>query len=296
MKRYINSDLAVEKKGIFNSCDVDSTEYCEEEKENCTVCRLNISNRKLSEKYGKKEGRYVTIFFDEMSLINKSCCASVADVLAGELKTIFSVFCKKEIDKSSVFVAGLGNSALSVDSLGPFTIQKLIVTRHLKSALRGDICEVSAITPGVLSQTGIETVELIRAAAQNIKPDAIIVVDSLCAASCESLGTTVQISDCGIVPGSGVGNIRKAITKENIGYPVISIGVPTVVSSSTLIIDALEKAGVNEICDELVQVLKDGKSFFVCPGECDKIVESASNLIASALNIAFGITHKDDTV
>ena len=296
MKRYINSDLAVEKKGIFNLQGVDRTEYCEEEKEHCTVCKLNISNKQLSEKYGRKEGRYITVFFDELSLINKRSFASVAEVLSGELKTIFSLLCKKEIEQSSVLVAGLGNSALIVDALGPLTIEKVIVTRHIKADFLEGICELSAITPGVLARTGIETAELVKAAAQNITPDVIIVVDSLCAASCDRLGTTVQISDCGIIPGSGVGNIRKAITKENIGYPIISIGIPTVVSSSTLIIDALEKAGVNEISDELVGVLKDGKSFWVCPRECDGIVESASNLIASALNLAFGTTHKCDII
>ena len=294
MKRYINSDLAVEKRGIFNLQGVDSAEYYEEEKEHCTVCKLNISNKQLSEKYGRKEGRYVTVFFDEMSLINKRSFTSIAEVLSCELKAVFSVFCKKNIDKCSVLVAGLGNSALIVDALGPLTIEKVIVTRHIKSAAGMGISEVSAITPGVLSRTGIETAELVKVAAQSVNPDVIIVVDSLCAASCDRLGTTVQISDCGIIPGSGVGNVRKAITKENIGYPIISIGIPTVVSSSTLIIDALEKAGVNELSDELVQVLKDGKSFFVCPRECEEIVELASNLIASALNLAFGTTHKCD--
>ncbi len=285
---YVSSDLAVEKKGIFNLGEVDSSEYCEEEKGNATVCRLNISNKFLSDKYGRKEGRYVTVFFDELFFMDKECISSLALVVSEELGKILSYACKKRISNCSVLVVGLGNSALSVDALGPFTVEKLVVTRHLKFTCQGKICEVSAVTPGVSSRTGIETAELVRSIAKKIEPDVIIAVDSLCAASCDRLGKTVQICDCGIIPGSGVGNFREAISKENMGFPVISIGVPTVVSSSTLIVDALEKAGVSHIPDELTQVLKDGKSFFVCPRECDEIVKSASILISTAINITLG--------
>ena len=288
MKRYVNSDLAVEKSGIFNLEGVDSSEYCEEEKGNATVCRLNISNKALSEKYGRKEGRYVTVFFEDLSLMNKSSFSALAKVIAGELDRILSLVCKKEITDSSILVVGLGNSDLSVDAIGPFAVKELVVTRHLHPVCISRICKVSAIVPGVLSQTGVETAELVRAAAKNIEPDVIIIVDSLAAASCERLGKTLQISDSGITPGSGVGNVRTAINKENMDFPIISIGVPTVVSSSTLIVDALEKAGVTDVCDELIKVLRDGKSFFVCPRESDEIVKTAANLIATALNIALG--------
>ena len=287
MRRYINSDVAVEKKGFFNSGEHIGSEYFEEERGICTVCRLNVEGEELAQKYGRKEGRYVTVFFEDLSLMHKSDFLLLANNLAREMESMILAVCNKRIEDCSVFVVGLGNASLSVDAVGPFTVEKLTVTRHI--GVNFEIgCLVSAMAPGVLSRTGIETAELIRAAAENIKPDVIIAVDSLSAASCERLGTTVQLFDGGIVPGSGIGNKRKAINKESIGYPVISIGVPTVVSSSTLIIDALEKAGVSEIPEALIDVLRDGKSFFVAPRECDIIVESASDLIANALNIVFG--------
>ena len=287
MREYINSDLAVEKRGVFNSDAGSRPEYFEEERDICTVCRLNVESEELAQKYGKKEGRYVTVFFEDLSLMVKSDFLLLANNIAHEIESMILFACDKSIKNCSVLVVGLGNSALSVDAVGPFTVEKLTVTRHIE----GDFeigCLVSAIAPGVLSRTGIETAELVRAAAENIKPDVIIAVDSLSAASCERLGTTIQLFDGGIVPGSGIGNKRRAINKENMGYPVISLGIPTVVSSSTLIIDALEKAGASEIPEALIDVLRDGKSFFVAPRECDIIVESASNLISTALNIVFG--------
>ena len=286
VRRYINSDLAVEKKGFFSMNDADASEYFEEEKQNCTICRLNIYDQNLADKYEREKGRYVTVFFDEVALIDEKSFSLLADIVAREIELIFSSVCKNKIESCSVLVVGLGNSALSVDAIGPFTVEKLTVTRHIqKDFSRGS--SVAAIIPGVLSKTGIESAELVKAASENISPDVIIVVDSLLAARCENLGKTVQITDVGITPGSGVGNIRSAINKESLGVPVISIGVPSVVSSSTLIIDALEKAGVKEISDELVAVLRDGKSFFVTPRECDQLVERASSLLAEALNIAF---------
>ena len=205
VKRYINSDLAVERKGIFDKNHIDASEYSEEEKEYCTVCRLNIMGKENCQKYGKKEGRYVTVFFENLSLINKKSFEDIAISIADEIKHILAFACEKDIRDSSVLVVGLGNSNLSVDAIGPLTLDKLMVTRHIGYEFKKE-CSVSAITPGVVSRTGIETVELVSATVEKIKPDVIVAVDALAAGSCERLGTTVQISDAGITPGSGVGN------------------------------------------------------------------------------------------
>ena len=215
--------------------------------------------------------------------------------MAKEIRKILSDVCKRKCIKDcSVLVAGLGNAEIVVDAIGPISAKKLTVTRHIKFMSEScftnkNMCSVSAIAPGVLSQTGIETVELIKGAAKSIHPDVVIAIDSLSARSVERLGTTIQISDNGISPGTGIGNMRKAINAENIGCPVIAIGVPTVVSSSTLVIDMLEAAGVSEISDELMSVLKENKKFFVTPKECDEITKSAAELISSALDMVFGM-------
>ena len=145
----------------------------------------------------------------------------------------------------------------------------------------------------MLCQTGIETVEIVNSIVKSINPDVVIAIDALAARRLDRLGTTIQITDNGIKPGTGIGNFRKAIKEENIGCPVISIGVPTVVSSSTLVVDMLEAAGVDAVGDELMMVLKNNKNFFVTPKDCDAIAVSSAELIAMALNKLFFGTHKN---
>ena len=139
----------------------------------------------------------------------------------------------------------------------------------------------------MLGQTGIETLELLRGAVRYVKPDLVVVIDALAARSCERLASTVQISDAGIKPGSGVGNHRAAITKEALEVPVVVLGVPTVVNSSTLVWDALHEAGIEKISDPLRRVLENGRSFFVSPKESDVITEQFSRLLANSVSVAF---------
>lgn len=145
-------------------------------------------------------------------------------------------------------MAGLGNRYIASDAIGPLAVRDITVTRHIKEldpALFGSLgsATVSAIAPGVIRQTGIEAVEIIRGAAENVSPGLIIAIDALAAKSIDRLAVTVQLSDTGIAPGSGIGNARKAIDRATLGIPVISVGVPTVVDSSTLIYDMLNLAG-----------------------------------------------------
>ena len=138
-----------------------------------------------------------------------------------------------------------------------------------------------------MGQTGIETLELLQGAVDCVKPDLILAVDALAARSCDRLASTLQISDAGIAPGSGVGNHRAPITREAMGVPVIALGVPTVVNSATLVYDALEQAGIEEIGAPLQRVLKNGKSFFVSPKDSDVVTEEASRLLSDAIGAAF---------
>ena len=172
------------------------------------------------------------------------------------------------------------------------TVSKLTATRHLKEHepdlyLALGCSSLATVAPGVLGQTGIEALEILRNAVESVHPDLILVIDSLAAGNCQRLATTVQFSNVGIVPGSGVGNHRSAITQETVGVPVISIGVPTVVDSSTLVYDALQLAKIDETDDSLRKVLENGRSFFVSPKECDVIVSHFSKLISKAIELAY---------
>ena len=138
-----------------------------------------------------------------------------------------------------------------------------------------------------MGQTGIEALELLRSAADAIHPDLILVIDALAAGSCERLATTVQLSSVGIVPGSGVGNHRGAITEETVGVPVISMGIPTVVDSATLVCEALKLSESGEPNEQLRKILENGKSFFVSPKECDVIVSHFSKLLSKAIDLAY---------
>lgn len=218
-------------------------------------------------------------------------------LLAGELSRMAVEMLGKKPDSSTrVLVVGLGNAHMTPDAIGPGTVRRLTVTRHLKAydetlyrAL--GCCEMAALSPGVLGQTGVESGELVKCAADRLTPHLLVAVDALAARSCDRLASTIQISDGGISPGAGIGNHRMAINRETVGRPVMGVGVPTVVDSSTLVWDALEKAGMTgeALPDALAEVLESGRSFIVSPRDCDEMVELTCRLLAKALDIAFGV-------
>ncbi|MBQ7384372.1 MAG: GPR endopeptidase [Clostridia bacterium] len=292
MNDRIYSDLALESNYAMSANIRQSGEYSESEKRGVRICRLDINSQELVKKYGRSQGRYITLVCGRMWLFSERELEDTSLTLGEELRAMITELCGKKISKSfSVLVAGLGNAEITPDAIGPRTVSKLTVTRHIPSIsdkIFNDIgqCTVSAIAPGVLAQTGIETLELIRGAVNNTSPDIVIAVDALAARSCERLAATVQISDSGISPGSGIGNLRKAINRENLGIPVIALGVPTVVDSATLVYDALERAGIECAEDKLKSVLDNEKGFFVSPKESDVIADSVSLMISRAIDLA----------
>lgn len=194
-----------------------------------------------------------------------------------------------------ILVAGLGNADMTPDAIGPDTVRRLTVTQHLRvheptlfDAL--ECCQLAALSPGTLGQTGMESGDLVAAAASLCRADLVVAVDALAARSCARLASTFQISDGGICPGSGVGNRRGGITAVTVGCPVLALGVPTVVDSSTLVWDTLEQAGtdVRALPSELTAILESGRSFFVSPKDCDRMVELSCRVLAGALDHAFG--------
>ena len=206
--------------------------------------------------------------------------------------------------EEKVLVVGLGNKEVTPDALGPLVVEHLFITRHLKKESLLQInCEkeVSAIVPGVMAQTGMETQEIIRGVVEQTKPDVVIAIDALAARNSNRLNKTIQISNTGIAPGSGVGNYRQALTKETIGVPVIAIGVPTVISVPAIVNDSmqrifqiLEQVNGNNVLDTFTEeeqlelakeiVDKDFASMFVTPKNIDEAVRRISFTISEAIN------------
>ena len=262
------------------------------------VSRIRIVNQKAADATGKPIGNYATVFFDGAFSDDEKFDRAVE-----ETAKVLEEFLK---NASSVLAVGLGNAEMTADALGPKIIDRLIISRHLKEHLPDLYKElalgnVSALRPGVLGQTGIETGELIRAAVETVRPDAVIVFDALASRKVKRLCATVQISDTGIVPGSGVGNKRQAVNRETLGVPVISVGIPTVVDAATLAADALSRAraGMDDsetrladrLSDDDGQALREAlggyeNNLIVTPQDVDTLVDRAANLVAQAANKA----------
>ena len=287
MAKYsIRTDLACESEAVHDA-GKNGTEYTEEECGGFRVAKLTVQNEVGERATGKRRGTYVTIFSELLCDEDESRLDALAALVAEQIGALANRLLSGE--PRCVLVAGLGNREITADCIGPKTVDKLTVTRHIRAhdeALFNRFCRVPlcAIAPGVLGQTGIETAELLGGVLDCAKPDLVIAVDALAARSVKRLGATVQISDAGIFPGSGIGNRRSEISRESLGVPVIALGVPTVVNSATLVYDALQSAGYGEVDDKIEKVLREGESFFVSPRQSDRISESVSDLFADAID------------
>ena len=239
----------------------------------------------------------VTLACGRITARGEGALEPLSDLVARELRRMAERLLGRTPGPSCrVLAVGLGNAHMTPDAIGPHTVRRLTATRHLRDydeALFASLgcCELSALVPGVLGQTGVESGELVRSAVSLVRPDLVVAVDALAARSCERLASTIQLSDGGISPGAGVGNHRMAITEETMGCPVLAVGVPTVVDSSTLVWDALDKAGIgaDALPEKLHRVLEEGRSFVVSPRDCDHMVELTCRLLAKALNRVFGV-------
>lgn len=231
-KYNIRTDLVIDNK-IKDS-------YIDKRKINNSISVTNIDvNKDLSLELNKKEGTYITIEFEDIT--NHEDNIEVMNILTDELKNLLERKNIKENDNA--LVIGLGNRFSTADSLGPLTLDKVMITRHLfilNTNVKEGIREVSGLSPGVMANTGIETYDIIEALINKIRPKFLIVIDALASSSIERINKTIQITDTGIHPGSGIGNNRKEISFDTIGIPVIAIGVPTVVESSILVNDTID--------------------------------------------------------
>ncbi len=290
--KYVTTDLVCES-GTICAERYKSAKYERRYEGGAVVEVLTVRDSEGEAETGRRIGRYVTISKDGLKSPHAPS-DDVCDAIKNELsRMIADVIGEGALADSTVLVAGLGNRFIAPDALGAKCADKVTATRHLKSVFEGfgslGCPRIATLDPGVLSQTGIESFDIIKGAAERIDPDVVIVIDAMAARSTSRLATTVQISDSGLSPGGGVGNKRPAIDRESIGRPVISIGSPTVVSSSTLIVDALGAAGEEDISPELEEILDNGKDFFVSLNDSDLVIEHLSDVISKAINIALGV-------
>ena len=252
-----------------------------------SVHRLRV-NRPLSSL--PPVGSYITVTLGKLWHGSDDSISAAEELIS---KLLLELAAPYLTDKHcSVLAVCLGNRRIISDAVGPICSEDLIVTRHLKDEFPrlyralGET-QLSALTPGVVGETGIETLELVLSAASRVKPNVIIAIDALAAKGIDRLATAVQLSDAGISPGSGIGNRRRGLGRDTLGVPVISVGIPTVVHSSTLIWNTLEAAGIDTSSDKLTQLLENGRSFFVSPTDVDIAVEFLAKLVAHAVNHAF---------
>ena len=228
-KENIYTDLVIEQINDKNLIK-------EEVFNDIRVSRVFLDNNNI---INKKKGNYVTIELNDIT--NYEDRENVGKVLVNELKNLINI--NNINDEDECLVIGLGNKKTASDALGPITIQNILVTRHLfelSKDVKKEIRKISAITTDVMGNTGIESMDIIKGIVNTIKPKFVIVIDSLCASSIERLNKTIQLTDTGIHPGSGIGNNRKEISEDTLGIKVIALGVPTVVNVQTIVNDTLD--------------------------------------------------------
>lgn len=257
--------------------------------------KILIDSPEGAKAFGKPMGTYITIESEELRLGDEEYHEPMSQALYRHLVSMIG-------DASKILVAGLGNRAVTPDALGPYVVDNLYITRHLiREELLDNVYDISAIAPGVMAQTGIETQELLRAVVHETKPDLLIVIDALAAMNSDRLNKTIQLSDSGIAPGSGVGNHRKAITEESMGVKVIAIGVPTVISVPAIIEDAMDmmleafgRNGMREAIEEFTdeeryelasEMVKPYLArMYVTPKNIDEAMKRISYTISEAIN------------
>lgn len=312
----VRTDLAVEAKELaqgLQKTQIPGVNEEVEEADGIKVTRLGVATAAGSQAIGRALGNYVTLEVPALRGGDTGLQQKVSVVFAREFEQFLS---RIGIGKdSSVLIVGLGNWNVTPDSLGPLVVENALITRQFYELVPDQVSpgyrNVSAIAPGVLGLTGIESSEVVQGIVDRTKPDLIIAIDALASRSLERINTTIQIADIGIHPGSGIGNKRRGLTKEILGVPCIAIGVPTVCYASTIVNNVLEmmsnhfgqmrdgKAHTKEIMgmlddiseQERLQLVKEvleplGHDLIVTPKEIDEFIEEIANIVASGLNAA----------
>lgn len=308
----VRTDLAVEEKESFagDGGEIEGVSLREwkEEKSQVMLTEVKILDERGAKAMGKPKGTYLTLEAAQLAKKDESYHEKVSDELARQISGLAG-----DIRRKKVMVVGLGNASVTPDALGPRAVGHLQVTRHLEQQYGSNFCRerglpvVSAIVPGVMAQTGMETAEIIRGVVRETMPELLIVIDALAARSIRRLGTTIQLTDTGIHPGSGVGNHRHCLTRESLGIPVLAVGVPTVVGAAAIVHDTVETMvqallssqgtkGMGEYLRdmnseeqyELIRELLEPEfgSLFVTPPNIDETIETLSYTISEGIHRA----------
>lgn len=291
MKGFARSDLASE---CTPTGGVDGVRQSRAEVGGCQLIRTQIKTEAAAAALGKPCGKYVTLCCGNIGQLEGRSFENACRVLSVEVRELAEQMTHRRIGRDfSVLVVGLGNGDMTPDAIGPATVRTLTVTRHLRGVHLSPLaplglCEISALAPGTSGQTGLELAELVRGTVQVTSPDLVLAVDALAAREASRLAATVQLTDTGIHPGSGVGAARCALNRDTVGAPVLAIGVPTVVEISTLLFDLMESvmqdAAITARCATL---LSDGRGLLVAPGDIDLLVAASAQLLAAAIEKAF---------
>lgn len=273
------TDLAIERGITDNNAIIKGVEQYRRGNRVSVVTEIRVTDEDGAKALGKPQGRYITVEVPEF--------ATDFELLDGRLDMLVREIRSLVPEEGTVLAVGLGNRELTADALGPEFADGIFVTRHIGRELAESmgfesLRPVASVAPGVLGKTGIEAFEIIESVAEKIRPSCIIVADALAALDISRLGNTVQLSDTGISPGSGVGNRRKEISEATLGIPVIAIGVPTVISAFTVAENLLDEL------DYAVDLSDAGKykEFIVASREADLIVKRAARLISLGVNLA----------
>lgn len=295
-KYRVRTDLALESREKFerNNVEVEGVEIHEDYQEELDLRTTVVQIRTDSgaRTMEKPKGVYITMEAPNMVIQDEAYHEKIAQAFSGHLRKILDLE-----EEKTILVVGLGNRDITPDALGPYVVQNLSITRHIvkeygKMSIGKDKVHcVCSLVPGVMAQTGMETLEIIRGVVQETHPDAVIAIDALAARGMRRLNCTIQITDTGIMPGSGVLNFRNGLTRETIGVPVIGIGVPTVIDAATIVHDAvsrilesLEEAEMEEFLEDIISPKLH--QMFVTPKDVDETVKIIGKTIAEGINLA----------
>ena len=315
--KYINfkTDMADERvdtyKRVNNLTEIDGVKVESKNDEIVTTTAVDVLNENGATALSKEIGKYITMEIKDIKYLEEKDKNKIINTLSNEIKNLIG-----EDKTKSILVVGLGNIYVTPDSLGPKVVQTVDITRHLinfaKDLVEPDTRSVSALSPGVLGTTGIETSEIITSVCNEVKPDIVIAIDSLASSSINRLGTTIQLSNTGITPGAGVRNKREGINQNTLNVPVIAIGVPTVVDMATITSEAIDKMvevtkqkienGDNSVNKEQIEKVinifnddnkynmianvLDTDNFIVTPKEIDDVIQIVSDLISGGINMS----------
>lgn len=288
--RQVRTDMALEASQAAGS--IPGVHVSQWEEESVSITEVRVETEEAARRIGKSVGTYLTLECEGVRRRDPAAREEVQNVLGEEIARLLP----PDEQGAPVLVVGLGNRRVTPDSLGPKTVDGTLVTRHLLRELPDRVDErlnpVCAIAPGVMGATGLETMETVRALVTEIQPRCLIVVDSLAARASSRVGVSIQLSDTGIQPGSGVGNHRRALNERELGVRVIALGMPTVVYAVTIARDALEILGEGETnpaaLDEVTKSLFENEigEMIVTPREVDDMIDDAAQMLAGGINRA----------